>query len=90
MTASAGSQTRRPPYDLARVTDTPVILIVNAKGMSLSLIPFLKGFVDYQRADGRVIQGVILNRATKMTSMLLKEKIEQETGIEADWLCTGS
>ena len=57
-------------YDLARVTATPVILIVNAKGMSLSLIPFLKGFVDYQRADGRVIQGVILNRATKMTSML--------------------
>ena len=69
-------------YDLARVTDTPVILIVNAKGMSLSLIPFLKGFVDYQRADGRVIQGVILNRATKMTSMLLKEKIEQETGLK--------
>ena len=69
-------------YDLARVTATPVILIVNAKGMSLSLIPFLKGFVDYQRADGRVIQGVILNRATKMTSMLLKEKIEQETGLK--------
>lgn len=69
-------------YDLARVTATPVILIVNAKGMSLSLIPFLKGFVDYQRADGRVIQGVILNRATKMTAMLLKEKIEQETGLK--------
>ena len=69
-------------YDLARVTATPVILTVNAKGMSLSLIPLLKGFVDYQRADGRVIQGVILNRATKMTAMLLKEKIEQEAGLK--------
>ena len=43
--------------------------------------------MDYQRADGRVIQGVILNRATKMTSMLLKEKIEQETGLKLIAMC---
>lgn len=36
-------------FDLARVTETPVVLVVDAKGMSLSLIPFLKGFVEYQR-----------------------------------------
>lgn len=68
-------------YDLARVTETPVILVVNAKGMSLSVIPFLKGFLDYQDPNGKVIRGVILNRVTKMTALLLKEKIEEETGL---------
>ena len=68
-------------YDLARVTETPVVLVVNAKGMSLSVIPFLKGFLDYQDPDGKVIRGVILNRVTKMTALLLKEKIEEETGL---------
>lgn len=69
-------------YDLARVTETPVVLVVNAKGMSLSVVPFLKGFVDYQEEQGRVIHGVILNRVTKMTALLLKERIEAETGLK--------
>lgn len=69
-------------YDLARVTETPVVLVVNAKGMSLSVVPFLKGFVDYQEEQGRVIRGVILNRVTKMTALLLKERIEAETGLK--------
>ncbi len=69
-------------YDLACKTETPVILVVSAKGMSLSLIPFLKGFVDYQKPESRVIRGVILNRVTKMTAGLLKEKIETETGLK--------
>lgn len=69
-------------YDLACVTNTPVVLVVNAKGMSLSIIPFLKGFADYQRENGTVIRGVILNRVTKMTAQLLKDRIEEETGLK--------
>lgn len=68
-------------YELAKVTDTPVILVVNAKGMSLSVIPLIKGFLQY-RKDSH-IQGVILNQTTKMTYQLLKEPIEQELGIAA-------
>ncbi len=34
--------------DLARQTDTPVILVVNAKGMSRSIVPLLKGFAEYE------------------------------------------
>ena len=34
--------------DLARQTDTPVILVVNAKGMSRSLVPVLKGLAEYE------------------------------------------
>ncbi|WP_075718368.1 cobyrinate a,c-diamide synthase [Roseburia sp. 499] len=66
-------------YELAKVTNTPVVLIVNAKGMSLSVVPFIKGFLEY-RKDSH-IQGVILNQTTKMTYLLLKEQIEQELGI---------
>lgn len=69
-------------YDLAKMTETPIILVVNAKGMSLSVIPLLKGFLDYQDPDGKVIRGVILNRTTKMTAALLKPSIEAQTGLK--------
>ena len=46
-------------YDLARQTKTPVILIVNAKGMALSVQAIIKGFMDFR--EDHTIQGVILN-----------------------------
>lgn len=76
-----GVTTIASSYDLAKVTDTPVILVVNARGMSLSVIPMIKGFLEY-REDCH-IQGVILNQTTKMTYQLLKEPIERELGIAA-------
>ncbi|MDY3250201.1 MAG: cobyrinate a,c-diamide synthase [Candidatus Choladocola sp.] len=77
-----GVSSRASSYDLATVTDTPVLLVLNAKGMSLSLIPMIQGYVEYQKRFGKaVIRGVILNQTTKMTYQLLKEKIESETGI---------
>lgn len=76
-----GVTTTASSYDLAKVTDTPVILVVNAKGMSLSVIPMIKGFLEY-RQDSH-IQGVILNQTTKMTYQLVKEPIERELGIAA-------
>ena len=56
----AGTSTQASAYDLARVTDTPVILIVDARGMSVSITAQIKGFLDY-RPDSR-IAGAILNR----------------------------
>ncbi len=76
-----GTSASASSYDLASVTDTPVILVVNARGMSLSVIPMIQGYLDYQKQLGKeVIRGVILNQMTKMTYLLLKEKIEQQTG----------
>ncbi|MCC8138588.1 MAG: cobyrinate a,c-diamide synthase [Clostridiales bacterium] len=69
-------------YDLASVTDTPIILIVNARGMSLSVIPLIQGYLNYQTPSGKDrIRGVILNQTTKMTYLLLKEEIEKQTGV---------
>lgn len=74
-----GITTGASSYELAKVTDTPVILLVNAKGMSLSVLPMIKGFLQY-RVDSH-IRGVILNQTTAMTYSLLKQQIEQELGI---------
>ncbi|MCD7744836.1 MAG: cobyrinic acid a,c-diamide synthase [Lachnospiraceae bacterium] len=43
-----GSSVKASSYDLARATDTPVILIVNARGMSLSVVPLIQGYLNYQ------------------------------------------
>lgn len=63
-------------YHLAKVTKTPVILVVDAKGMGRSLIPLLSGFLAYDQAH--LIQGVILNRMSKGYHDILKPFIEKE------------
>lgn len=75
----AGTTTQASAYDLASVTDTPVILIVNSKGMSVSLAAYIKGFAEY-RKDSH-IKGVILNQMSPMLYPRMKELLEKETGI---------
>ena len=72
----AGISTAASSYDLASVTETPVILVVNARGMSLSLIAHIKGFLEY-RQDSH-IRGVILNQAGPSIFPELKRMIERE------------
>ena len=77
-----GITAKASSYDLAGVTETPVVLVVNGRGMSLSVIPLIQGYLSYQDTLGkRLIRGVILNQTTKMTFLLLKEQIEKQTGI---------
>ena len=66
-------------YHLAKATKTPVILVVDARGMGRSVIPLIAGFLQYDTA--RLIQGVILNRTGKMFYDAIKPEIEAETGI---------
>lgn len=75
----AGTTTRASAYDLARVTKTPVILIVNSKGMSLSLCAYIKGFMDYKKDSN--IKGVIFNQMSPMLYPRMKELVEHELGI---------
>ena len=77
---TGGTTTRASAYDLARVTDTPVILIVNSRGMSVSLCAYIKGFAQY-RSDSR-IQGVIFNQMSPMLYPRMKELVEEQTGIK--------
>ncbi|MEN6460123.1 MAG: cobyrinate a,c-diamide synthase [Syntrophomonas sp.] len=67
-------------YDLARRTETPVILVVDCKGMSCSVLAVIKGFAE-MRPDSNV-QGVILNRLPPMLYADLKELIEEELDVQ--------
>ena len=67
-------------WDVARVTDTPAVLIVSCKGMSLSVIPYIKGFLEY-RSDSR-IRGVILNRISPMIYPRLAALIREQLRLE--------
>lgn len=74
-----GIDTRASAYDIARITETPVILVMDGKGASLSLAATVKGFAAL-RKDSR-IEGIILNRTSPSVCGRLKERIEAETGI---------
>lgn len=66
-------------YHLARVTQTPVILVVDAKGMGKSVIPLIAGFLAYDKAQ--LIRGVIFNRMSAVYYEILKSLAEEELGI---------
>lgn len=76
----AGKDTQASAYDLARVTRTPVILIADTKGMSVSVTALVKGFLEY-RKDSRVA-GVILNRMSAGLYPRIKEQLETELSIK--------
>lgn len=61
-------------YHLAQVTGTPVILVVNAQGMGRSVLPVIKGFLDFD--EDALIRGVILNRTSKQFFDTIQREIE--------------
>ena len=64
---------------VARTLDAPVVLVVNARGMALSLAAAVRGFLEF---CPNTIQGVILNNASPMSYPKLKEVVESECGIK--------
>lgn len=76
----AGISTRASSYEVAKITKTPVILIIPCKGMSLSILAMIQGFLHY-RQDNRIV-GVILNQISQNLYMELKVQIEKELNIK--------
>ena len=66
-------------YEIARLTETPVVLVVNARGAALSVLAVIEGFLRFQPESG--IRGVILNQCTAMTYASLSAAIEERFGI---------
>ena len=66
-------------YHLAKVTKTPIILVVDAKGMGRSVIPLIAGFLAYDKAH--LIRGVIFNRMSQAYYGILKSLAEEKLGI---------
>ena len=68
-------------YHLAAVTDTPIVLVVDAKGMGRSVIALIAGFLKYD--ERKLIKGVILNRTSGSLFEILRPVMEEELGIRA-------
>lgn len=66
-------------YHLAKVTQTPIILVVDAKGMGRSLIPLIAGFLAYDTEH--LIKGVLFNCMSKSYYEILQPLVESELGI---------
>lgn len=62
-------------YALAKATNTPIILTVNARGMGRSLLALLSGFLQYDTAH--LIKGVILNQTLSSFASVLSKEIEE-------------
>ena len=75
-----GAEGRCSTYDVARAVEAPVVLIINARGMSTSAGALLRGFAQF-RQDSNV-KGVIFNNINAMTYPLLREVAEQ-AGVRA-------
>jgi len=70
-----GVSTKASAYELAEVTDTPVIFIVNCKGMSVSILPYIQGFLQYK--ENSRIEGILLNQISPMLYPRVKQMIEE-------------
>ncbi len=67
-------------WALACATQTPTVLVADARGRSLSLVAELAGFSSFRQPSQLV--GVILNGASDGYFPQLKEAIERETSLE--------
>ena len=75
----AGISTDSSAYDVAGATKTPAVLVLDCKGLSVSILPVIQGFLAY-KCDSH-IQGVILNRLSPMIYRRMKQMIEEQTGV---------
>lgn len=74
-----GGSDEASSWHLADVTDTPAILVLDAKGMSLSAAALVQGFARFRRPSH--IAGVLLNRCSQGLHDLLAPDIEKECGL---------
>ncbi|MFQ9028182.1 MAG: hypothetical protein ACLR54_00290 [Oscillospiraceae bacterium] len=59
------TSTRASTYEAARETESPVVLVVNARGAALSVLAAAEGFLRFAPDSG--IRGVILNGCSAMS-----------------------
>ncbi|NCB31975.1 MAG: cobyrinate a,c-diamide synthase, partial [Clostridia bacterium] len=71
----AASSDEASTYKIARALQAPVVLIVNARGQSLSALAVLEGFLRFRADSG--IRGVIFNQMSERIFLSLKREIEK-------------
>lgn len=59
-----GVEKKGSAYDLAQCCNIPIVLVVDARGTSRSIIPEILGFLGYDKAG--LIKGIIINNMSHM------------------------
>lgn len=79
-----GVSTMASAYEVADAIDCPAVLLVDCKGASVSVVPYIQGFLRYkeQEAKNSHIEGVIFNRISPMMYPRLKGLVEQEAKVK--------
>ncbi|MCQ2553514.1 MAG: cobyrinate a,c-diamide synthase [Clostridia bacterium] len=62
-------------YEVAKLTNSPVVLVLGVRGASLSVMATIYGFLNMMPNNN--VCGVILNQCTAMTYKVLAEEIER-------------
>ena len=75
------ASSRASTFEAAQRTESPVVLVLNAKGAGLSVLAVLEGFLRFVPRSG--ICGVVLNGCTAMSYPTLKREIESRFDIRA-------
>ena len=75
-----GISEKASSYDVARVLRIPVIIVIDAKGISFSVSAVLKSFAEFRRNAN--IVGFVLNRTTSMMAERMGNAISGETGLK--------
>ncbi len=76
-----GISSEASSYEIACMTKTPVILIADARGVSVSLCAEIQGMQRFGDGEGSRIAGVILNRVSPMFYGRLKALVEEKCGL---------
>ncbi len=74
-----GDNSDASSWAVAAATGTPAVMVVNARGASLSLAALLNGFRDFR--SGSMLAGVILNRCSQHYHDKIAPVLERETGL---------
>lgn len=74
-----GVSERASAYEIARLTDTPVLFVADASGRSVSILASIQGYLSYRPDHG--IGGILFNRLSPALYPALKEKAQRELGI---------
>lgn len=75
-----GVTTQASAYELSCMTRTPAVLVLDCRGMSVSIGAYVKGFLEYKKDN--LIQGVILNRLSPMLYERVKNLLEKEMDVK--------
>jgi len=73
------SDTLYSSYHLSKVTDTPVVLVINCKGMSCTVAAVIEGIVNFKKDSN--IKGIILNNISEKMYDFYRQIIKRETNV---------